>query len=74
MASLRHRSEIYSNIADYFSFLTDQDFNDNECNNKTQFLLDKYPDDIDNDFISEIRQIHAYIKRNQLVLALALVH
>ena len=63
MASLFQGSEICSNIANYFSCLTDQDFYDNECDNKAHVLLDKYPDDIDNGFLNEILQFRAYIKR-----------
>lgn len=58
---IKHRSQVYLEVAKRFSFLADFDLTEDEYSEKIDGLVYFYPNDLE-DFYPELKQFHAFIK------------
>lgn len=65
-SNLTRRAEVYTYLADKFSFLSDLNCDKSKLHESVKSIVSEYPNDIDMDLESQLTQFHIYIKQNYL--------
>src|SRR6266568_475387 len=59
---LQRRAEVYKNVANKFSFLSDLDLSADQYAQYSQKLMTEYPEDLDMNLCGQLKQFHCYVR------------